>query len=85
VWRDLVDRKPVDKIRRNLLLGRNPLLTHFKVAIFGVPCDKLFEKRRAYHNPKRQRGICWRAAETTQVNPSLTFRVVMLAYAQLQN
>jgi len=42
------------------------------------------ENSRAYHNPKRQRGICWHAAETPQVNPTLTFRVVKVGNAQLQ-
>jgi|GEM_PF-2266720 len=58
---------------------------NFEVALFEVPCDKLVEKLRNYHNPTRQRGICWHAAETPKVNPSLTFRVVIVGNAQLQN
>ena len=56
----------------------------FEVAIFDAPCDKLVEKSHNYHHRKRQRGICWYAAETPQANPSLTFRVVKVGNAQLQ-
>ncbi|GEM_PF-2529860 len=63
---------------------KRPRVHLFEVAFFEVPCDKLVEKKRNYHNPTRQRGIFCRAVETPQVNPSLTFRIVTMGDAQLQ-
>jgi hypothetical protein len=47
--------------------------------------DRQGEKYWNYHNPTRQRGILWHAAETPQVIPSLMFRIGITGSAQLQN
>ncbi len=63
----------------------NPSLTHFEVALFDKQGDQYGENTGNYHNPTRQRGIYGNTGKTLQLNPSLTFRVVMAAKAQLQN
>ncbi|GEM_PF-2365739 len=54
------------------------------------------KNKAVYHNPKRQRGICYHTAETeslthvsgceiAKLNPSLTCRVVIVGKSQFQN
>ena len=56
----------------------------FEVALFKTSGDQRGENQGNYHNPKRQRGIYGDIGKTGQLNPSITFRVVMAANAQLQ-
>jgi len=53
--------------------------------MFKTAGDPGAENTGDYHNPTRQRGIYGNTGKTLQLNPSLTFRVVMAANAQLQN
>ena len=63
----------------------NPWPTGFEVALFKTVEDQRAKNTGDYHNPTRQRGIYGNTCKTRQLNPSLTFRVVMVANAQLQN
>ncbi len=58
-------------------------LAFFEVALFDNQGDQQGENTGDYHNPTRQRGIV--VEKRGNVYPSLTFRVVMAANAQLQN
>jgi hypothetical protein len=52
--------------------------------MFKNEINRRGENRGNYHNLKRQRGIYGDPCKTLQLNPSLTFRVVMAANSQLQ-
>jgi hypothetical protein len=56
----------------------------FEVALFKTIADQRAKNTRDYHNPTRQRGIYGDTCKTLQLNPSLTFGVVMVSNAQLQ-
>ena len=49
----------------------------FEVALFMTAVDQRGKNTRDYHNPTRQRGIYGNTFKTLQLNPSLTFRVVI--------
>jgi len=55
----------------------------FEVAPFKIAEDQKGENR-TYHNPTLQRGIFGNTGDTPKLNPSLTCRVGILAFAQLQ-
>ena len=67
------------------LLGTDPSLTRFEVALLKTGGVQRVENTGSYHNPTRQRGIFSNTAETQKRNPSLTRRVGIDTKAQLQN
>ena len=55
----------------------------FELALFETVVDQRGENNGNYHNPTRQRGILGDPCKTLQLHLSLTFRVVIVANAQL--
>ena len=66
------------------LFGTGGSHTLFEVAFLRLP-EINGAKKGNHHNPTRQRGIYGDIGKTLQLNPSLTFRVMMAGNAQLQN
>jgi len=68
-------------LKELIFASTSPSLTLFEVALFKTAGDQRSENKGSYHNPTRQRGIYGNTCKTLQINPSLTFRVVMVTNA----
>jgi hypothetical protein len=55
-----------------------------EVALYKTSEDQRDENKGNHHNPRRKRGIFRTTRKKLQLDPSLTFRVVMAADSQLR-